>query len=618
MQGILIINKPQGYTSQDVVSKVKKILNIKKAGHTGTLDPMATGVLPVLLGEYTKLSKYLIEHDKTYVAKLRLGIKTDTGDIEGVGYDRSVYHITVDVSKVLDGKTVKLKAEATHIHKLGQGDVNADAIDFGNTYTVNDTEEVVIKGHKTLNGRNILSNDSKPLENEFEFEISALTAGAPMPQVTKVKNDANGNFSFPAINYTINEKSIGYDKTYEYKISEVIPANAQNNVLDGVTYTGKEYIVKVNLKDDGFGKITKTVWLDNTVVTTPEVEVSFVNTYSAEGTSVTLSGEKVLNGRGWEDSDEFIFELYETDSSFSTTNQNATLVNNTLKTTKTNKGYSVTLNYEQADRGYHYYVLREVVPADTKGINYDITRYDIIINAADNGKGQMEAHIMSIVNPFHLHTITKDDLDFTNTYKAEDSEPVYIKGTKDIDGKPLGADEFTFELYEADSDFNKGILVDSAKNLADKSFKFAKGLTFDKAGTYYFVVTEKNDGLSYIKYDNTVYGVTIKVVDDGVGKLQTQSPQIVKVATGGNTPATAIEFSNEYNPKEATAVILGEKKLDSEHKNLEADEFEFTISAVTPNAPMPDEDTAKQYLADHEDVYTALVEQLQAQLGFKR
>lgn len=83
MQGILIINKPKEYTSQDVVSKVKKILNIKKAGHTGTLDPMATGVLPVLLGNYTKLSKYLIEHDKTYVAKIKLGQKTDTGDQEG-------------------------------------------------------------------------------------------------------------------------------------------------------------------------------------------------------------------------------------------------------------------------------------------------------------------------------------------------------------------------------------------------------------------------------------------------------------------------------------------------------------------------------------------------------
>ena len=83
MQGIIIINKPQGFTSQDVVSKVKKILNIKKAGHTGTLDPLATGVLPVLLGNYTKLSKYLIEHDKTYIAKIKLGERRVTGDKEG-------------------------------------------------------------------------------------------------------------------------------------------------------------------------------------------------------------------------------------------------------------------------------------------------------------------------------------------------------------------------------------------------------------------------------------------------------------------------------------------------------------------------------------------------------
>ena len=83
MNGIIIINKPQGFTSQDVVSKTKKILNQKKAGHTGTLDPLATGVLPVLLGNATKLSKYLIEHDKTYIAKIHLGQKTETGDSEG-------------------------------------------------------------------------------------------------------------------------------------------------------------------------------------------------------------------------------------------------------------------------------------------------------------------------------------------------------------------------------------------------------------------------------------------------------------------------------------------------------------------------------------------------------
>jgi len=83
MNGIIIINKPSGYTSQDVISKVKKIMNVKKVGHTGTLDPMATGVLPVLLGNATKLSKYLIEHDKTYVSTIKLGEKRDTGDSEG-------------------------------------------------------------------------------------------------------------------------------------------------------------------------------------------------------------------------------------------------------------------------------------------------------------------------------------------------------------------------------------------------------------------------------------------------------------------------------------------------------------------------------------------------------
>ncbi len=83
MDGILIINKPQGYTSHDIVNIVKKKLNTPKVGHTGTLDPNATGVLPILLGKATKVSKYLIEHNKTYVAELKLGERSSTGDLEG-------------------------------------------------------------------------------------------------------------------------------------------------------------------------------------------------------------------------------------------------------------------------------------------------------------------------------------------------------------------------------------------------------------------------------------------------------------------------------------------------------------------------------------------------------
>lgn len=82
MDGIIIINKEQGYTSNDVVQVVKKIFK-EKVGHTGTLDPMATGVLPILVGKGTLCSKYLINHDKIYIASLKLGQKTDTGDITG-------------------------------------------------------------------------------------------------------------------------------------------------------------------------------------------------------------------------------------------------------------------------------------------------------------------------------------------------------------------------------------------------------------------------------------------------------------------------------------------------------------------------------------------------------
>ena len=82
MDGIIIVNKPKGITSHDVVYKVKKIFN-KKVGHTGTLDPMATGVLPLLIGKGTLCSKYLINHDKIYNVTLELGKKTDTADAEG-------------------------------------------------------------------------------------------------------------------------------------------------------------------------------------------------------------------------------------------------------------------------------------------------------------------------------------------------------------------------------------------------------------------------------------------------------------------------------------------------------------------------------------------------------
>jgi tRNA pseudouridine55 synthase len=83
MNGVLVIDKPQGPTSFEVVRRVRSALGLKRAGHTGTLDPMATGVLPVCLGEATKLAGLLTEGDKAYDAVVRLGVVTDTQDVTG-------------------------------------------------------------------------------------------------------------------------------------------------------------------------------------------------------------------------------------------------------------------------------------------------------------------------------------------------------------------------------------------------------------------------------------------------------------------------------------------------------------------------------------------------------
>ena len=83
VDGVLLLDKPVGLSSNDALIRAKRVLNAKKAGHTGTLDPFATGLLPLCFGEATKFSQDLLEADKTYEATVHLGIKTNTGDTEG-------------------------------------------------------------------------------------------------------------------------------------------------------------------------------------------------------------------------------------------------------------------------------------------------------------------------------------------------------------------------------------------------------------------------------------------------------------------------------------------------------------------------------------------------------
>jgi len=100
IDGILLLDKPTMMSSNQAIQRIKKKFNINKLGHTGTLDPLATGLLPVCMGRATRVSQFLIDSDKTYQATIRLGIKTSTGDKEGEIIEKAPYDIPNAGSKI--------------------------------------------------------------------------------------------------------------------------------------------------------------------------------------------------------------------------------------------------------------------------------------------------------------------------------------------------------------------------------------------------------------------------------------------------------------------------------------------------------------------------------------
>ena len=99
INGVLLLDKPLGYSSNQALQKVKWLFQAAKAGHTGTLDPLATGLLPICLGEATKFAQYVTDADKTYIATVKLGVTTTTGDSEGEALSTSAVNVTCEQFK---------------------------------------------------------------------------------------------------------------------------------------------------------------------------------------------------------------------------------------------------------------------------------------------------------------------------------------------------------------------------------------------------------------------------------------------------------------------------------------------------------------------------------------
>lgn len=125
MDGILIVDKPEGMTSHDVVDFIRRHFKIKKAGHTGTLDPAVTGVLVVMLGKATKLSSELMGEDKEYEATMRLGRKTDTADTSGKVLFEGDYSAVTErdihtVFRIFEGKIEQIPPMVSALRHKGR------------------------------------------------------------------------------------------------------------------------------------------------------------------------------------------------------------------------------------------------------------------------------------------------------------------------------------------------------------------------------------------------------------------------------------------------------------------------------------------------------------------
>ena len=352
----------------------------------------------------------------------------------------------------------------------------------------------------TITAKKVL--DGKALEaDKYEFE---LKEGDKV--VATAKNAADGTVTFKDIEYAAVEN-------HTYTISEKAGSEG------GVTYDTAKHEVKVAVTDNGQGQLVAAVTGNNP---------TFTNTYKATPAKATITATKVLGGKVLE-ADKYEFELKEGDK--------------VVATAKNAVDGTVTFEaIEYAVAGDHTYTITEKAGSEG-GVTYDTATHKVTVNVTDNGQGQLEA------------AVTGNNPTFTNTYKAASAKAT-ITATKALNGKALEADKYEFELKEGDK------VVATAKNAADGTVTF-KEIEYNEAGDHTYTISEKAGSEAGVTYDKSTHNVTVKVTDNGQGKLVADVKD--------NNPT----FTNTYKAASAKATITAAKVLNG--KALEADKYEFEL-----------------------------------------
>ncbi|MBQ7968634.1 MAG: VWA domain-containing protein [Clostridia bacterium] len=505
-------------------------------------------------------------------------IPDDANKVGGTTYDTSKYSVLVTVLDDLNGNlTATVNTPQKYDENAGVYN-NVDVISFSNDYDPTPVKVTLPLIKKILEG-----DRSEPLKaGEFEFKMEIASAN-PSDGITPITN----NTAFNAANGDIVFEQVEFTKAglYVLKITEVEPDAADK--VPGITYSTQTIYAAYRVDDDRNGTLTATL-------------VQFyggeniINKYEAESTEAVIEITKDFTGRKddeWLSTDKFDFEIKAADeatkqaiangdieitldngSTDTVTKTIATKGNKASTTVKVNKIGTYTFNVTEKDGGIN-------------GITYDTTTKTVVIKASDDSANA------KLVLEINGQAQNKATVNFVNTYASAESAPVEIPVTKVVTPSTgnafnLKADMFSFVIEgSANAPMPAKTTV---KNDAQGKVDFGT-ITFTQRGVYTYTIREEQGTLGGITYDGNVYTVTVTVTDDYANAKLVTSVAVTNTANkqGG------IEFENKYNPKETSALIFGTKELQGGHKVLSADEFEFTIEAVTNGAPLPLQTTVK-------------------------
>jgi len=248
MNGILVINKEKDYTSRDVVNVVGKILSTKKIGHTGTLDPMATGVLVLCVGKALKVAEILTDHDKDYIAKLKLGFETETLDITGDIINTSDKKVTLsDIEICLENFRGTIKQE---VPKYSAVKVNGKKL---YEYARNNIDVKLPVREVNINKLELVEY------NEKEKELTIFCTVSKGTYIRSLIRDIGNNLGTYATMTSLERRRLGkYNIEDSYTLNDIENNNYKLLNIEDIYPSNK----KIHVSDDMLFKIKNGQVLD--------------------------------------------------------------------------------------------------------------------------------------------------------------------------------------------------------------------------------------------------------------------------------------------------------------------------------------------------------------------